>query len=362
MRNGDLHTPANGGDAKRRRLRMSLLVVAAVLVVLMAAWAAFAIAYRAPGPMLARGVMVTLWLAFTLGVLVILLRHDARLALLAFVLAFVLVSLWWRSLEPSNARVWADDVARTLRGQVDGDRIVLDDVRNFDWRTRDDCTARWETREYDLRRLASTDTLLSTWGRPSIAHMLVSFGFDDGEHLAFSVEIRREKHEEFSEIAGFFKQYELSIIAADERDIVRVRSNVRGEEVTLYRLRLDAQQRRALFLAYVGEANRLAATPRFYDTITTNCTTLVYHLARPIFGHLPLDHRLLRTGYLAEYLERLGGLVPGVALADLRERGRINDRAKAADASPTFSRDIRVGVPGVGDDGARLEPGRRHPP
>src|SRR5690606_25198874 len=128
------------------------------------------------------------------------------------------------------------------------------------------------------------------------------FGFDDGRFLAFSVEIRRERDEEFSEWAGFFKQYELSIIAADERDIVRVRSNVRGEDVTLYRLTLDASQRRALFVAYVEEANRLAATPRFYDTVTTNCTTLVYRLARPIIGHLPLDRRLLQTGLLPEYL------------------------------------------------------------
>lgn len=347
MRDGDEHMPATERDAMRRWLRMSVLVAAAVLVGLMATWAAFAIGYRAPGAAFARVVFVALWLAFVLGVLVVLLRHDARLALAAFAVAFALVILWWRGLEPSNTRIWADDVARTLRGQVDGDRVVLDDVRNFDWRTREDYTVRWETREYDLARLASTDILLSTWGRPSIAHMLVSFGFDDGEYLAFSVEIRREKHEDFSEVAGFFKQYELSIIAADERDIVRVRSNVRGEEVTLYRLALDAEQRRALFLAYVAEANRLAATPRFYDTITTNCTTLVYRLARPIFGHLPLDRRLLQTGHLAEYLERLGGLVPGIPLAELRERGRITDRATAADTSPTFPHDIRVGVPGI---------------
>lgn len=333
------------------RLRMIGVTFAALLVVLATAWAAFAIGYRAAGGHLARAILVVLWIAFALGVLVVLLRHEARWALAAFGLAFALVLAWWHAIAPSNTRVWADDVARTLHGRVEGERVVLDNVRDFEWRSDTDYTVRWDTREYDLARLASTDILLSTWGRPSIAHMLVSFGFDDGRFLAFSVEIRREKGEAFSEIAGFFKQYELIVIAADERDIVRVRSNVRGEDVTLYRLALDARQRRELFLAYVGEANRLAATPAFYDTITSNCTTLVYRLARPIVGHLPLDRSLLQTGYLPGYLERLGGLVRGVPLAELRERGRITERARAADASATFSHAIRVGVPGI--DAAR---------
>ena len=330
---------------------MIALALAALLVVLAAAWAALAIGYRAPGGNVVRTLLAGAWIAFTLAVLVVLLRHEARWALLAFAAAFALVLAWWHAIAPSASRAWADDVARALRGRVDGNRVILDNVRDFDWRSDSDYTARWETREYDLARLASTDMLLSTWGRPSIAHMLVSFGFDDGRFLAFSVEIRREKGEAYSEIAGFFKQYELSVIAADERDIVRVRSNVRGEEVTLYRLALDANQRRELFLAYVAEANRLAATPAFYDTITANCTTLVYRLARPIVGRLPLDRRLLQTGYLPEYLERLGGLVSGVPLTELRARGRITERAKAADASGAFSHDIRIGVPGV--DAAR---------
>lgn len=332
-----------------RPRRMSLFIAAAALVALAATWAALAIGFRAPGPAGVRAGLVVLWIVFALGVLVVLVRHDARWAFAVFALAFVLVLAWWRSIEPSGGRLWADDVARTLTARIDGSRVVLDGVRNFDWRSDTDYTVRWETREFDLARLDAVDMILSTWGRPSIAHMILSFGFDDGRHLAFSVEIRREKGEAFSELAGFFKQFELSIIAADERDIVRVRSNVRGEHVTLYRLALDAPRRRALFLAYLDEANRLAATPRFYDTITTNCTTLVYTLARPIVGHLPLDRRLLQTGYLPAYLERLGGLQPGVPLATLAERGNITQRARAADASPDFSRDIRIGVPGITD-------------
>src|SRR6202034_2162744 len=137
-------------------------------------------------------------------------------------------------------------------------------VRNFDWRTQSDYTQRWETRTYDLRHLNSLDMVLSYWSMPAIAHVLISFGFDDGEHVVFSVEIRREKTESFSEIGGFFKEFELSIIAADERDVIRVRTNVRGEDDYLYRVRMPVSAMRSLFLAYIDQANSLVHAPRFY--------------------------------------------------------------------------------------------------
>jgi hypothetical protein len=187
--------------------------------------------------------------------------------------------------------------------------------------------------------------ILSYWSGRAIAHMLVSFGFDDGTYLAFSVEIRRKRDEGFSEIGGFFKEFELSVIAADERDVVRVRTNVRGEDAYLYRLLIPPEAMRSLFLGFLDEANSLVTTPRFYNTITANCTTLVYHMMKRIVGYLPLDARLLFTGYLPGYVYRVGGLDSRYSLAELRERGRITERARRADASPSFSADIRRGVP-----------------
>jgi hypothetical protein len=177
--------------------------------------------------------------------------------------------------------------------------------------------------------------------------MLMSFGFGGGDHVVFSVEIRPEKGESFSEIGGFFDEFELSIVAADERDVIRVRTNVRGEDDYLYRLNLPKQALRELFVAYVDEANELAVTPRFYNTVTANCTTLVYHMMKQIVGHLPWNFRLLLTGYLPRYVYRLGGLAPHYSFEELRSRGRITARAKSADRSETFSVAIRRGVPGV---------------
>ena len=192
--------------------------------------------------------------------------------------------------------------------------------------------------------------IMSYWSGPAIAHMLVSFGFDDGSQVVFSVEIRRQKTQEFSEIGGFFKEFELSIIAADERDVIRVRTNVRGEDDYLYRMRLPVSDMRLLFLGYVDEANKLVDHPRFYNTITVNCTTLVYQMMKGIVGHLPLDYRLLLSGDLPEYVYGVGGLDRGYSLEELRKMGHITERARQSDRSPSFSADIRRGVP----DGDRL--------
>src|SRR5690606_26716713 len=162
--------------------------------------------------------------------------------------AMVLLLIWWQSLTPSHERVWADDVSRLLEAEVDEDRLTLRNVRNFDWRSETDYSPRWETREYSLSQLQSADLLLSYWMGPAIAHTLVSFGFSDGRQLVFSLEIRKERHEVFSAIAGFFRQYENVLIVADENDIVRVRTNARGETVSLYRLALGPAELRSALL------------------------------------------------------------------------------------------------------------------
>src|ERR1700719_2260716 len=241
--------------------------------------------------------------------------------------------------------MWADDVARITRGKFERVQVTDPDVRNFDWRSNDDYTQRWETRIYDLDRLNSVDMIVSYWDGTEIAHMLVSFAFNDGQHVAFSVEVRREKNKTYSEIGGFFKNYGLSIIAADERDVIRVRTNVRGEDDYLYRIRMPQNAMRSLFLGYVEQASQLVNQPRFYNTITVNCTTLVYHMMTRIVGYLPWSYRLLLTGYLPAYVYRVGGLDQRHSLAELRALGRITERAKLSDRSDTFSEDIRRGIP-----------------
>jgi hypothetical protein len=326
-------------------LRLSITLLATLLVGFSAIWGAFALWYQAPGGQAVKVLSVLVWAGFSFTLLIALWQGRTAICLLAFAVVFAGLLIWWQRIAPSNDRIWTDDVAQMTTGTVDGNRVTLHNVRNFDWRSDTDYTQRWETRTYELDRLNSVDMIMSYWTVPAIAHMLISFGFDDGAQVVFSVEIRREKHESYSEIGGFFKKFELSVIAADERDVIRVRTNVRGEDDYLYRVRMPLSAMRSLFLSYIDEANSLARAPRFYNTITANCTTLVYHMMKRIVGYLPLDYRLLLVGYLPEYVHRVGGLDQRYSLQELRALGRITERAKKADRSDSFSADIRQGIP-----------------
>ncbi|MBX6317063.1 DUF4105 domain-containing protein [Pigmentiphaga sp.] len=323
-----------------------MMVLLAAVVVLFGAWGGLALAYCTALAGRVRAVSLTAWLLVWAAALAGLATGwHAGLAL--FGVAAIVLLAWWMSLRPSNERAWIPEVARQTHGEVEGDRVTLYNVRNFTWRSPSDFDERWETRTYELSRMRSLDLALSYWGRPAIAHAMLSFGFDDGRYIVFSVEIRRKQGDQFSEIGGFFRNYELSVIAADEEDCLRVRTNVRGEDGHLFRIHMPREAMRSLFLAYVETANDLVRRPRFYNTLTANCTTLVFQMAQRIVPGLPLDYRLIFSGYLPEYLFELGALRGADDVTAYRSAGRYTDRARRTAEGESFSRNIRLGVPGV---------------
>ncbi|MCJ8142399.1 DUF4105 domain-containing protein [Ancylobacter sp. A5.8] len=310
------------------RLGAAVLCVAAVAV---AAWSALAVFYQAQG--VGRGLGWALVALGSGGVIALAVSGRRLRALGMLALGVVLVGLWWATIRPSNERDWAPDVARGVTAEFAGREVTVHNIRDFDWRTEDEGEPRWETRRYDLDDLASVDLFSSTWGNPAIAHTLISFGFRDGRHLVFSAEIRREAGESFSEIGGFFKEFELVLIAADERDIIRLRTNLRREDVSLFPLNLSPQVREALFLSYLELGNELAAQPRWYQTVTTNCTTVIFKLVRAIEPGLPLDWRILISGYLPDYLYERGIIAGGGTLDEVKARARIGERARAEEGA-----------------------------
>ena len=208
--------------------------------------------------------------------------------------------------------------------------------------TETEFTPHWETRSYDLSKVETVDLFLSYWSGPAIAHTLVSFGFEGGDHVVFSAEIRKEKGESFSSIGGFFKEFDLALIAADERDIVRLRTNARGEDVYRYPIRMPKAGMQALFWSYVETGNRLAAVPTFYNTVTANCTTVVFRLLRALDPALPFDYRILLSGYLPGYIYQNQGFETGLTEAEFRRRAAISTLGLAAGDSPDFSAAIRA--------------------
>lgn len=322
--------------------RWLVRLVAAVAILLSAAWVALALWFQLPigGPVLF--ILLGAWLAFSTTVLAFELAAPSWRIRLAYGIALGFAGLWWFSIQPSNDRTWETDVEHGVTGVRNGDIVTLEDVRDFDWRSEADFTPRWETRRVDLRSLRSVDLFLSYWSGPAIAHTLVSFGFADGQHVVFSAEIRPEKGEAFSEIGGFFKQFELVLIGADERDIIRLRTNVRGEDVYRYPLEMPQAGMRALFLDFVALGNDLDRQPRFYNTLTANCTTVVFRLIRALDPGLPLDYRILLSGYLPGYIYDRQGYRMGLSLEEFRRRAAVSALGKAAGDAPDYSERIRT--------------------
>jgi hypothetical protein len=321
------------------------------------AWGALAIRYS---DIERPGLRAALAVAFTVFGLVALVAfaHARRrwVAAAVFALVFLAVLAWWSRIPPSHDRDWAPEYAVLPRATIDGDRVTLHGVRDFEYRTERDFTPRYEDRTYDLRKLDSVDLVASYWMGEAIAHIMLSFGFEGEDFVAISVETRRERTEGYSAIKGFFKQYELFYVVADERDVIRLRTTYRTEvpeDVYLYRTRGAKDALRRVFLDYLREINALAERPRWYNTLTTNCTTAIMTHLRVNPGHAPMSWKVLLSGYAPQYAWERGALDTSLPFADLRSRSRINDAAGDAGDAPDFSKLIRRGRPLIDGPGAR---------
>jgi len=303
-------------------------------------WGALALHFA--GPRGGAVVLPIVWTVGTLGILVLVRPLGRRMVVFAGAAAALL--MWWSTIRPSNERPWQPDVTRPPYAQLHGDELTVHNVRNFDYRSETDFTEHWETRTYDLAKLDRLDFFMSYWGSPSIAHTIMSWAFTDGQHLAVSIETRKEVGEAYSPVAGFFRQYELYYVAADERDVVGVRTNYRGENVYLYPLRTPRERVRRLLLEYVESMNRLATTPDFYNAGTQNCTTTIRTNMEHTGVSMPLDWRFFVNGYLNELLYEKNVVDTSRPLAEFKSASLIDARAKAADGDPNFYRRIREGI------------------
>ena len=271
-----------------------------------------------------------------------------RRAFTAYLVLFAIVLWRWQAIEPSNDRDWQLESARLAYATIDGERITLHNIRNFEYRTETDFTPAYYDKTFDLRSLDSVDVVTSYWMGPAIAHVFLTFGFGGKDHVAISIEARKERGEGYSSVRGFFRQYELHYVVADERDAIGVRTNYRRdppEQVYLYRLRGTPEAARRVFLDYVAEINRLKEQPEFYNTLTTNCTSNIWLHSRVNPDHLPYSWKLLASGHVPELLYEHGKLDTRLPFAELQRRSLINPLAVAAGDGEDFSRRIRQGLP-----------------
>ena len=306
-------------------------------------WAAGALYFDFPVSILRGPAALLLLLAF----IAIAIFVRGRLLKLAICLGgFALVTGGWLTIKPTNNRTWQPDVAHTAWAEINGDQVTVHDVRNCEYRTEDDFTPRWDTRTVRLSQITGMDLAITYWGSPWMAHPIVSFDFADALPLCFSIETRKSVGQKYSALRGLYRQYTLIYIVADERDSIRVRSNYRhGEDVYLYRTLASPPEARERFLEYIQTINILRDHPRWYNAVTTNCTTSI-RTQRPRNERAPWDWRILVNGKGDELLyERHLIATGGLSFSELKQRSWINKLARAADQDPDFSRLIRANLP-----------------
>jgi Domain of unknown function (DUF4105) len=321
-------------------LRFIFYAVAWIAAALCAAWAVGALYFDFPKA----GAFVSI--LFVLALLATVLFVRGQLLKLAIVFgAFAVVVSWWLTLEPSNDRAWQSDVAQTAWAETNGDEVTIHNVRNCDYRTATDFTPRWETRTVRLSQITGIDLAINYWGSPWIAHPVVSFQFSDGLPLCFSIETRKTIGQQYSTLAGLYRQYTLIYVVADERDVIRLRTNYRREDIYLYHTLASPEQARQRFREYISALNVLHENPRWYNAVTHNCTTSI-RAQRAAKLRTPWDWRILLNGKADELLYQDHAIATGgLPFAELKQRSLIDERARAADQDPDFSRIIREGLP-----------------
>ena len=316
------------------------------LRIVLTTWATLAIYYSTvPG----RGLRIALAAAFFAFAAWALWTKRSTRKLLAFAGVYAVILIAWSTIQPSHDREWRPEVAVMPRVTIDGDRVRIAGVRNFDFRSRDEFTVRYEEREVSLSRMTGVDFFISYWSEGPVGHTFLSFLFEDAPPLSISIETRPEVGEGFAPVASLFKQFELIYLVGDEHDLVGLRASHRNEEVFLYHTRISPEFARRLFLIYVDRINELADQAEFYHLLSNSCTVNIIRYANAAgrIGRFSIKHLL--NGLIDQYIYAAGVVDTSLPFEELRRRSRITAAAQAAADADDFSARIREGLPAVTD-------------
>ncbi len=324
-----------------RALRHIIVALAGVVGALLVVWASGALYFDLPAPTLVRTVAAIIWVIAAV-ILGLFLGLKGKVLLMA---AFALILGWWLSLRPSQNAEWEPQVATLAYVTREGDTMTLHDIRDFDYRSATDFTPRYDTRTFSLANLRALDLFINYWGSPYMAHPILSFDFGSQGHLCFSIEIRPKQGQAYSTLGSLYRRYELIYIAADERDVVRLRTNYKHEDIYLYRLTLPIEEVRSRLTEYLDRLNELHSHAMWYNAVTENCTTSI-RSQRVASARAPWDWRMLVNGFADKMLYERHLLAGDLPFPALRQQALINKRAEDAGDVADFSERIRAGVAG----------------
>ncbi len=245
--------------------------------------------------------------------------------------------------KPSNDRDWIPEHKVLASAEFYGDQVTIHNVRNAEFLTYRDCIVKHYDKTYDLSKIRSVDFVVVPFSEvKAVAHTLLSFGFEGGDYVGISVEVRLENGEGYDPALGAFGQFELIYVIADERDLIPVRVEHRDVDVYVYRSTAPPDMARRLFVDMLKRANQLYEHPEFYDTLGNNCTTnIVRHINAIAPGKVPYDYRVLLPGYADKLAYDLGLIDNRLPFEELKRRARVNDAVLKYKEHPQFSAKIR---------------------
>ncbi len=248
------------------------------------------------------------------------------------------------SVKPSHARKWRPDLAVLPYAKIDRSQMKLFNIRDCNYRTEDNYDVRHFDRTFQLSDLQTVDFVVVPFkDAPALAHTMLSFGLRDGEQLVVSVEARLERGEVYTPMGGALKRYELMYIIGTERDLIRLRTDVRHVEVFLYRAKASPEDVQALWLDIMKRINQIAKQPEFYDTLTNNCTTnLVQHINNLKPGTIPADLRILFPGYSDDLANQLGLIDVEAEATAMRSRAAVRPTNGKLLEAKEYSKHIRT--------------------
>ncbi len=271
-------------------------------------------------------------------------RRKLLITILVLIM-LLLLATWFLLKQPTNDRDWAIDQQKLSYAEIDGSLIAIKNIRNINYRTTTDFDLNYYDKTFDLDKIQTVDYLVEPfedWRGP--AHTLLTFGFENDQYISISVEIRKEKGEEFSPLKGLLREYELMYVIADEKDVIKLRTNYRKDDVYLYPIKAPKQKLQALFLDMINRTNDLKEKPEFYNTLTSTCTTnIVDHVNKIASSPIGFSYKVLLPGYSDELAYSQDLIDTDLSLEEARKKFQINQLAEKYGDALDFSTKIREG-------------------
>ena len=345
-----MDTNANSSAEPGRRTFLNALKILIIILLiapamtLIGVWSSLAIYYAGTDGQDFRWAYATGFAVIFFASLICLPRRI--ITSLVMLIACGAVFMWWFNMTPSHNRQWSPLTEVLSTATIEGDIVTVRDIRNFEYRSADDYDISYYDKTFDLSKIKTLDFIISYWGdNKRTAHSMLSFGFDDEEYLCVSVEARTQRDEKYTGLGGLFRKFDLIYVLGDEQDLIRSRTDFRGEHVYLYPTVSPPEDVRKLFVSILKRVNKIHAKPEFYNTITHNCTTTLAASGQEILPPNPFDYRLLLNGYADRMAFDNGWIDTKDPFDKTRTRHYVNRRLLDNPPPEIFSRRIRPHLP-----------------